>query len=85
MENLENLIAGISGGLLSSWGLPASPTRLTTLLAGLAKGSRGQVNENELARLLGASRPTVCRWMERLELAGILRRVLRLPGQAGQQ
>jgi hypothetical protein len=76
-------IAGLTGGLLSPWGLPASPTRLATLLAGLANCSDGLVNESRFARMLGTSRPTVCRWMERLEQAGILRQVPRLQGTRG--
>jgi hypothetical protein len=79
----EVLVANMSGGRLAPWGLPASTTRLTTLLASLAETGGGLVNENRLARMLGTSRPTVCRWMEGLELAGLLRRVPRLPGHSG--
>ena len=79
----EVLIASISGGRLKPWGLPDSPTRLASLLTSLTRGAEGQVNESSLARMLGISRPTVCRWMEGLEDAGILRRVARLPGRNG--
>lgn len=83
LANLENLIAGMSGGQLSAWGLPASPTRLSALLTYLAQAPGGRINENALARLLDTSRPTICRWMESLEQAGILRRVPRLSGEGG--
>jgi predicted AAA+ superfamily ATPase len=83
MTSLADLITGLSGGLLSPWGLPASPTRLATLLSSLAEAGGAPVNESKLARLLDTSRPTICRWMEGLEQAGILRRLPRLPGKNG--
>ena len=79
----EILIASISEGRLKPWGLPDSPTRLASLLVSLAGSSSGLVNENSLARKLGTSRPTICRWMEGLETAGIVRKVPRLPGRDG--
>ncbi|MGD9939549.1 MAG: MarR family transcriptional regulator [Clostridia bacterium] len=83
MTTLGGLIAGMSGGLLSPWGLPASPTRLATLLTCLAETERASVNENNLARILGISRPTICRWMDSLEQAGILHRIPRIRGKGG--
>jgi predicted AAA+ superfamily ATPase len=83
MTNLASLIAGMSGGLLLPWALPASPTRLATLLTSIAEAAGAPFNENSLARRLGISRPTVCRWMESLEQAGILRRIPRVPGKGG--
>lgn len=83
MANQENLLAGLAGGLLSPWGLPASPTRLAGLLTSLAESSEGLINENRLARMLSTSRPTVCRWIGILEQAGILRQVPHFHGTTG--
>jgi uncharacterized protein len=85
MTNLGSLITGMCGGLLSPWSLPASPTRLATLLTCLAEAGGSPVNENSLARMLGTSRPTICRWMEGLKRAGILRRIPRMSGKGGSR
>jgi hypothetical protein len=51
----------------------------------LAEGQGKPLNESELARGLGVSRPSVARSLRALEEAGILRALPSLPGPAGKR
>jgi DNA-binding transcriptional ArsR family regulator len=65
--------------------LPWAPGRARSLLAMLAEGQGRALNESELARDLGVSRPSVARSLGALEEAGILRALPSLPGPAGKR
>jgi hypothetical protein len=80
---LQQLVADLGGGLLQPWGLPASPSRLATLLAHFAVNGGNPVNENHLARLMQTSRPTICRWIQGLVQAGLLRSLPFMQGIKG--
>lgn len=72
---LESYAADLAGGALAAWGLPREPTLVSTLLEAIAAENGSAFNENEAARALGVSRPTIRRYLGFLEQAGILFRV----------
>lgn len=72
---LESFAADLAGGALAARGLPREPALITGLLEKLAASNGSAFNEHAVAQALGVSRPTICRYLGNLELAGILFRV----------
>ena len=78
---LEAYAADLAFGSLVAWGLPREPGRLRRLLGLVAESNGLPFNENAAARAMGVSRPTVGRYLDALERAGILFTVPPLPAR----
>jgi len=69
---LETYVADLAHDTLAAWGLPREPDLITDLLEAVAADNGSAFNENAAARSLGVSRPTISRYVDILERAGIL-------------
>lgn len=69
---LDRYATDLAYGALANWGLPRSPGLAAGLLELVALENGHPFNENEAARSLGVSRPTISRYLAVLHHAGIV-------------
>jgi predicted AAA+ superfamily ATPase len=85
MSWLRQSLDAMAESRFLSAGLPWAPGRTRNLLSMLGRSHGEALNENEIARSLGVSRPTVVRAVLALERSGILRRLPSLASPRGKR